>query len=61
MENLERMTSKDTLAAALAYAVARFTLSLSFSATSPYPANEKLARTKVKEWRGRHKVGTIKT
>ena len=51
LENPEWLESKDPLAAALASVVARFDCpSLTPSASRPRPANEKLARTKVKKW-----------
>ena len=61
VENLERLGSRDPLVAALASVVARSTPSLTPSATRPDSANKKLARTKVKEWRGKDVVDMIKT
>ena len=62
LENLERLGSRDPLAAALPSVVAKSECpSLSPSVARPDLANERLARMKEKEWRGKDVVGTIKT
>ena len=62
LENLKRLGSRDPLAAALSSVVARSEgPSLPPSITRPDPAQERLARRKVRKCRGKEVAGNIKT